>query len=156
MERQPVLAHINPLRQAGRDHIPADEALQAAQKQKTHAPKLHASVKPALHPENEEGNGESKTDQTAKKAVPPLPPIDELEFFKAHAAIDELVFGDLPVFFEFDLPLRFGERRKYPGDKLPLDDGKAGIRKTGRTANQDHRVNKKRDAYEPEDDPPSS
>src|SRR5262249_61091610 len=84
--------------------------------------------------EGEERQQEHSTRKPRREAVRPLPPVDRLELAERHAAIERTILGNGLVLGELRLPLAVRQRRKDPGDRLPLDYGEAGLGETRRPA----------------------
>src|SRR6185369_130411 len=72
MRRQSVLAHIDTGDQAALHHVPAERALQPAEREESEQPRQQCSRYESCEPEGEEGDA----DQAAEEAMAPLPPID--------------------------------------------------------------------------------
>jgi hypothetical protein len=123
--RQAVLADVGAFNQAGHHHVPAKCALQAAQHEQAKQAGQLRAFQPAGQPEEHQRYEERDADEAAQEAVPPFPPIDELEVFQAHALVDELVFRNLPVLLQRFLPVGFVERRNGPQNGLPFGDRQA-------------------------------
>jgi hypothetical protein len=68
----------------------------------------------------------------------PFPPVDELEVIERHAAIDEAIFRNLPVFLEGRLPIGRAERRYGAEQGLPFGDRQAGMSEPGCAADDHH------------------
>src|SRR5215813_3019455 len=79
----------------------------------------------------------------------PLPPEDGLEGFQAHARVDVMVLGDLPVLGEHIEPIGLRERRHDADDGLPLGDREAGPGQPCHTANADHQEYQSRHHEQP-------
>jgi hypothetical protein len=122
VSRQPVLADIGALAEPAHHHVPAERALQPAQHEDAGQAREHAFRDRPEDQEHREWNEEGDADEPAQESVRPFPPVDHLEFRKAHAAIDDLIFGDLPVFLEGLMPIRLAERRDGAEQRLPLGD----------------------------------
>ena len=104
----------------------------------------------AREPEDDEGHEEGGADQPAEKAMRPFPPIDGLELFQAHAALDLGIFRDLLIGLESVRPVGLAERRNRAHDRLPLGDGKARIGEPRGAADQDHGDDESRDRAKPD------
>jgi hypothetical protein len=83
----------------------------------------------------------------------PLPPKNRLEFREAHAAVEEIVLGALPVEIKGVLPRRLAEWRDDTGDGLPFGYGEAGFGQPGRAADQHHYEDEQDEEAEPEPHP---
>ena len=80
----------------------------------------------------------------------PFPPIDGLELFQAHAALDLGIFRNLLIGLESVRPVGLAERGNGAHDRLPLGDGQARIGEPRRAADQDHGDDESRDRGKPD------
>ena len=80
----------------------------------------------------------------------PFPPIDGLELFQAHAALDLGIFRNLLIGLESVRPVGIAERGNGAHDRLPLGDGQARIGEPRRAADQDHGDDESRDRGKPD------
>ena len=119
---QAILADIDAVDEAGRNHPPADGALQAAESEQRQQSRLEVRLQHAGEPEKNERQREHGADQPPEQAVGPFPPVDELEAGKRHVGIHLAEFRNLAVFGEFLLPLGFVQRRDDAVDRLPFGD----------------------------------
>src|SRR5690606_25156872 len=101
------------LGQAGRNHPPADEALEAAEKQKAEQLRLEMTLEPAAEPEEGERQRDKKADAAGENAMRPFPPEDDLELVEVHALVDLLVLRNLAVLVELLEPFRLVHRRDH-------------------------------------------
>src|SRR5262245_50838715 len=108
MQRQSVLTDVGALSQAGAHHVPADQALDGAQRKNCHELQAKAARDGAGCQEQQERQGKGDTDQASKVSVCPFPPEDDLEGLEAHALIDMLILRNLLVFAKLLLPVLFG------------------------------------------------
>ena len=90
----------------------------------------------------------AKPTMRAKKRCA-FPPEDDLEGLEAHALIDELVLGDLPVFLEGILPVGVGEGRNDAHDRPPFGDGEARVGEPRGAADDDQREDERGDTIKP-------
>ena len=123
MQRQPVLTHIDAFGKAGAHHVPADRALQGAQSEDAGEPGSQCTRDASCGEEIEKGQQKDCADEPAEEAMRPFPPEDDLEGLEAHAAIDVLVLGDLPIPGEGFEPVRLRQRGQRAADRLPFRDG---------------------------------
>ena len=86
MQGEPVLADVDAIREARAHHVPADRALQRAEREDAGQPGRQRARHAAGGQEVEERHQEGYADQAAEEAMRPLPPEDELEGVEAHAA----------------------------------------------------------------------
>ncbi len=93
MQRQAVLADVDAVDEAGLHHVPADGALQAAQREDAETLQREAAAQLAHEPERDERQREGDADEAAEEAVRPFPPVDGLEGFERHAGVDDAYSG---------------------------------------------------------------
>ncbi len=106
MRGEPVLAHIGAIVEPALHHVPAERALKTAKNEQADEPRQKRRRDVARDPEHDEGHEEGNTDQPPKEPMRPFPPIDGLEFFEAHAALELGIFRDGLVGREGLLPVR--------------------------------------------------
>src|SRR5947207_14811735 len=99
MRRQPILGDLGPLREARRDHPPADPTLQRAEGEDHPQPPFQLSTQRAAPQEVQERQKIDRTDRAPEQAVAPFPPEAGLELCTAHASVDvaELRDGLVPL-----------------------------------------------------------
>ena len=127
MGGEAVLRHIRAHGKSGRDHPPADETLEAAERQQSDQRQPQAPFHPAAQPEHQKRQAEDEADGARQQAVRPLPPEDRLERIERHALVQLRILRDALVELELFLPFRNRQRRDDPVDRLPLGDGQARI-----------------------------
>ena len=133
-----VLADTRVVHQAALHHIPAQQALQSAHKKQDHQFWHQPGSHPFANGKVQHGQQEDDTDQASQNAVQVFIHEDGLEPLQAHAPIDFLVFGKLPVLVESLLPCLLRQWRDNPHQRLPLHHGQAGVGQAGDTAQQYH------------------
>src|SRR5437016_2564296 len=106
MRRQPILGDLGPLREARRDHPPADPTLQRAEGEDHPQPPFQLSTQRAAPQEVQERQKIDRADRAPEQAVAPFPPEDGLELCKAHAGV------------EFARPLYSAPSRTQPATSL--------------------------------------
>src|SRR3990172_7635271 len=139
MSGEPVLAHARIVDEAAFHHIPTERALQSAEHENsTELPDVRA-VKLSSQQEIQKRHQENKTDGATQQTMPVFPPENAFEILKAHAEVDLLVFGGLPVFLKCLLPCLLRERRQRADERLPFDDRQAGVREARDASHHDQR-----------------
>ena len=150
MHGQPVLADADAIDQAAAHHVPADEALQPAEREDPDQPRQQRARNPAGGQQHEERHEKGEADQAAEEAVRPLPPEDALERAKAHALVDLLVLRDLPILVEGILPVGLRQRRHDADDRLPFGDRQAGAGQARRAADADQQEDQRGHRQQPD------
>ena len=146
------MADINPLRQAAGDHIPAHKALQAAQREQPQKRRQLRAADFLLREEDNKRNEKHQADNASKKAMPPLPPINEFELGQAHAEIDQLIFRDLLIFLELGQPISLRERRQRTAYRRPFGNRQAAIGQPREATDQHHQHHKTGNRKQPQGD----
>ncbi len=140
------------MREARRDHPPADRALQCSKGEDQPQPPLQLSAQRAAPQEVQERQKIDRADHAPEQAVAPFPPEDGLELRKAHAGVEFAVLRDGLVAFERLHPLRLVERRQRAGNRLPFDDRQSGFGEPRGAADQHHDRNQRGDHDQPPSD----
>ena len=106
MRGEPILAHIGAKVEAALHHVPAERALKTAKNEQADETRQKRRRDVARRPEHDKGHQEGNTDQPPKEPMRPFPPINGLEFFEAHAALELAIFRNGLVGREGLLPVR--------------------------------------------------
>ena len=149
MHREAQVADVGALNEAARDHPPADRALDADQQENRDEAGLIALGDRLADPEPGQRKQHRKPDHPAEQAVDIFPEIDVLELGHAHAAIDLLIFRDLPIALELGEPLRLVQRRERSADRLPFRDRQAAFGQPGDPADHHHHEDQPGDREQP-------
>jgi hypothetical protein len=136
---EPVLADPRVIDEPARHHVPAHQALQRTQHEDATELQRERQREGAPPQEIKEGNEESDADQPPEQAVKVLEPEDAHEPIQGHARVHFLVLRSLLVLEEERLPVGRSEGRQRADDRLPLHDGKSGVREPGDAAQHHHR-----------------
>ena len=154
MKRQPVLrdAGAGAVGQPRRHHPPADRAERRAGAEQGPQPRAQPRLDPAAPQEKHERQQERRADQPRQQPMRPLPPIDGLELAKLHAAVQFAVLRNVLVLLELGLPRLIRHRRHHAGDRLPFDDGEAGLGQPRRAADHERQHHQRGDGGEPDAD----
>lgn len=128
MRRQPVLGNARIIDQSAFNHVPAHRTLQSAEDEKACDLPCQRSAHLAAGKKPEVRQQKDTTDQPAGEPVCPFPPEDELKARECHVMVAQTELGRLLVFGEECLPMRVRQRRQGADQRLPFDDGKAGMR----------------------------
>ena len=105
MRGEPVGGDVDHLaRQPRRDHPPADRALNPAEDPEPQKPGGPAPGDPFHQGEPHEAREPDQADETAKLAMAPFPPVDDLELGQRHVRVHKLKLGNGLVFLEFAVP----------------------------------------------------
>src|SRR5690242_616096 len=98
MDHQAVRRHGGRVgEEAGRNHEPANGALQSAKEEENREPGNKPALDPRGGPQPEHWEQENHADEAAPEAVGPFEPEDVLEAGEAEAFIDQLVLRDFLV-----------------------------------------------------------
>ena len=148
---QAEMADIGPVDEARHHHVPAEQALAAAEQEQRDQPPAIALGNGPLHREPGEREGEGKADQPADQPVDPFPEEDELILGEVHArrAVDLAIFGGRLVKVEGLLPLFVGQRRDCAADRIPFGDRKPAFGQAGDPADHDHQEHQPGDEHQP-------
>ena len=94
------VAHARVVDQAALDHVPAERALQRAEREDARQLPRERAVDAPAHREPDEGQQEHRADGAPEQAVEVLPPEDALEAGQVHRVVDLLELGGLLVLGE--------------------------------------------------------
>ena len=122
MSGQPVLADMGIADQPALDHIPAEQALETAQKKHDDQPGCQAGFDHLAQQEVDKGKQEDEANQTPQHTMRILEPEDFLEAIELHVTVQLLKLGILLIPFELRLPLFFAQRRQHAG-RMPGHHG---------------------------------
>src|SRR6516225_2047619 len=114
MQRQAILADADTVAQPGFDHVPADDALQTAERQNAEKFGAGSGFETSGPPKDDKRQRKCQADEPAEKPMAPFPPVDDLEVIKQHALVKNAVLGNLLVFLKRREPVGFAERWKRP------------------------------------------
>jgi hypothetical protein len=150
MECEAVLRHADAVREAGGHHPPAHRTERRSHSEDDPQPRAQRRLEGAAPQEKKERQQERGAHEPRQHAVRPFPPVDGLELIEAHACIALAVLRDLLVLVELGLPGRLIERRQHAGDRLPFNDGEAGLGEPGRAAHHHRHHHQRRDRQQPQ------
>ena len=152
MGGEPVGAHVGPVDQPALHHVPAEQALAAAE----HADGEHRETEPeiegAADQEPEEGQHEGDPHRPAQQPMRVLEPEDRLELRQRHAEVDRLVLGEALVVGEERLPRVGADGRERAHQRAPVHHGEAGLVEPGDAAEHHHRQHQAGEAEQPPGD----
>ena len=120
-------------------HVPAQRALQPAEKKDGEEPRGDAGRNPAFGDEPQQRHQEHDSDRASEQAVDIFPAVDPLEPFQAHVRVDLTKLGRRLISGEGIVPIRVAHGRQRPDDGLPFGDRQPGVGQARHPAHDDHR-----------------
>ena len=152
MRGQPHRAHARVVHEAAFHHVPAEPALEPAERENARELPRERGRERAPPQEIHERKQEDGADDPSQQPMEILPPEDRLEALERHVVVAEAEFGGEAVLRERLLPLRRVEWRNRSDERLPFDDRKPRMRKTRDSAHDDHREHERATGEEPHRD----
>ena len=150
MRGQPELRHARIVDQPALHHVPAQRALQAAEREDRDQRRRESGRQ--LPPQDKPGERQRKhrTDDAPEQPMRVFPPEYRLECVEAHSLVHLPVFGRCLVFDEGLVPLRRRKRRQRADDRLPFGNRQPRMGEPGHAADDDDREHQRTTDQQPD------
>jgi len=141
-----------PIDQAGLDHVPAQNPLQATENEGNAGAQRVSAAQGAAHHEHQPRQGEQHAEQSTHQPVQVLPEEDALEVWQLHPMVDRTVLGAVLVEIELLVPGLLAQGWQSAHQRLPVHHRQARTGKAHRAAHHHHCGNGQVDDAQPDQD----